>query len=306
MVQEPVPRKLIRTNSTTVALPRSPEAVPPAPHSKLRSEYADARSVSDLVSSVEDVHHVEVHRDRLPVGYLELARDSDIGRGVGRDMVGIGKTAAQAAAVDHARAEASILPEVGCASRAGPLLCVIGVDVVVGDIGEFVSAEQILIRDYVLGYLTRPSEVAVGAEVSVLVSCAELDTRVLGGFVVEAAENERLAKLSVVQQILRDLVIGVDTDLKVGRDLLHHPRIEVMRAFRQDRALLEGVRLSGGVGERSNVGGHSDRLWRRRKISCVTGVKSRAGKRLVDQVDAGTELIGIDILPHLVEPESGV
>src|SRR5665213_829625 len=73
-----------------------------AAHSELRSEYANARSVSDLIDGVEDVHDIKAHRDWLFIGFLELMRNADIGSGVRRDMIGIGEATAQAAAVDHA------------------------------------------------------------------------------------------------------------------------------------------------------------------------------------------------------------
>ena len=109
--------------------------------SELRCKHADARSVPKSVDGVEDVHYIEADRDRLAIGLLDLMRDADTGRGIGCDMIGIGKAAAQATAVDHAGAEAGAVPEVGRPSRAGPLLRVIGVDVMGGDIGELVGAE---------------------------------------------------------------------------------------------------------------------------------------------------------------------
>src|SRR4029077_8853019 len=115
----------------------------------------------------------------------------------------------------------------------------------------------------------------IGAEVSVLVSRAELDAGVFGRFVVETIQDQRRAELSVIKQVPCDFVIGIDPDLKVWCDPLHNSRIEVVRTFRQDRALLKGFWLSRGVGERSDVGRRGDRLWRRRKVACIAGVERR-------------------------------
>ena len=178
---------------------RNPDKIA-SPLSVLRREYADSRAVPELIDGVEDIHDVKADCDRLAVGLLEFVRNADIGRSVGRNMVGVGETAAQAAAVHHARAEPRALPEVGRAGRAGPLLRVIGVDVVAGDIGELVGAEQILVRHDVGGDLPGPGEIAVSAEIAVLVGRTQFDAAVIGLFVVEAAENKRRAELSVVQQ----------------------------------------------------------------------------------------------------------
>ena len=152
----------------------------------------------------------------LRVGHLDLARDAEIGRGVGRDVVGVGEAGAQPAAVDRAHAEPRVVPEVRRAGRAGDPLRVVGVDVVAGDVGELVGAEQILVRHDGLGDLASHGDVAVGVEVAVLVGRAHFDALVLGLVVVEAAEDQRRAELPVVEQILGALVVGVDRDLKVG------------------------------------------------------------------------------------------
>ena len=55
-----------------------------------------------------------------------------------------------------------------------------------------------------------------------------------------------------------------------------------------------------------DIGGRGDRLRRRREIARIAGVQRRAVERLVDDVDARAELVGVDILPHLVEAQAGI
>ena len=118
----------------------------------------------------------------------------------------LAKAAAQAAAVDHARAEPGVVPEIGCAGRAGPLLRMIGVDVMAGDVGEFVGAEQILVRHDIGGDLPGPGEIAVGAEIAVLVGRAQFDAAVIGFFVVEAVEDQRLRRIVRRRAGLREIL----------------------------------------------------------------------------------------------------
>ena len=91
------------------------------------------------------------------------------------------------------------------------------------------------------------------------------------------------------------------TDLELRRDLLHDTGVKVMRAFRQHRALLERIRLGRRIGEGRDVGRRGDGLRRRREVARVARMQGRAIERLVHYVEAWADLIGIDILPHLVE-----
>ena len=66
--------------------------------------------------------------------------------------------------------------------------------------------------------------------------------------------------------------------------------------------------MFAGRGRRNKreIGRRSDHLLRRREVSRVACVERRAIVRLPGQADARAELVGIDILIHLVEPQSGV
>ena len=92
----------------------------------------------------------------------------------------------------------------------------------------------------------------------------------------------------------------------MARELLHHADVEIVRALRQDRALQGRVGGRRGAEERGDVDGRRDRLLWRREVARVAGVERRGVGRLVDEVDARAELVGVDVLPHLVEAQTRV
>src|SRR5262249_61169914 len=100
---------------------------------------------------------------------------ADVWGGIVWHVLGIGEAAAQAATIDHVGAELGALPEIGSAGRGGPCLGVGGVNVVVGDVGKFVIAEQVLVRNYVCCALAGPGDVAVNTKIAALVLCTQLD-----------------------------------------------------------------------------------------------------------------------------------
>src|SRR5262249_20966003 len=146
---------------------------------------------------------------------------ADVWGGIVWHVLGIGEAAAQAAAIDHVGAELGALPEIGSAGRSCPCLGVVGVDVIVGDVGKFVVAEKVLVRNDVRCALTRPGDIAVGIEVAIFVP----------PFIVEAAENESLPELTVVEKVAGNLVVGIQTDFEFRRYFLRYSDVEIMRAF---------------------------------------------------------------------------
>ena len=62
----------------------------------------------------------------------------------------------------------------------------------------------------------------------------------------------------------------------------------------------------GGVLHQRQIDRGSQNLRRRREVSRVAGVERGAVKRLPGQAEARAELVGVDILIHLVEPQPGV
>src|SRR5262245_16879059 len=64
-----------------------------------------------------------------------------------------------------------------------------------------------------------------------------------------------------------------------------------------------GCRLLRCVVEERKVGGSRYHLFRRRKIACIAEVQAGAGEGLIDEVGARAELVGIDVLVHLIEAD---
>src|SRR5947208_12467595 len=108
--------------------------------------------------------------------------------------------------------------------------------------------------------------------------------------VIKGRKNERLPKLSFIQNIARVFVETVDAKLQTVSYLLCHARIEVMGPLRLYRRVERDggfVGCAGKLRDRTLV----DILQRRRsKIAGVTGVESRRGPRCVNNVDARAEL----------------
>ncbi len=182
----------------------------------------------------------------------------------------------------------------------------IGVDVVAGDVGEIVRAEQELVGDDVGRDLPGERDVGIGIEAAIVVSGGELHAHVVGFFVVERGEHIRRAELSVVEQVLGDLVIGVDADLEVWSHLLHHANVEHVRSLRQHRIVLVDRRLLGGAVHQREIGRRRQHLRRRREVARVAGVEGGAVERLVGDADPRRELVGVGVGIHLVETKSGV
>ena len=84
--------------------------------------------------------------------------------------------------------------------------------------------EQILVRHHVGGSLLGCREVDIGLEIAAGEFPGQLDALVIALRVIEGAQDQRLAEISIVDQIVRDLVIGVEPDLE--RAAVRAPRRE--------------------------------------------------------------------------------
>ena len=126
--------------------------------------------------------------------------------------------------------------------------------------------------------------------------------------VVEAGQHIGRAELAVVEQVAGGLVVAVDADFETGyrENLLNHADIEHVGALRQHRIVGGDGGLLRRVLHQREIGRRSQHLRRRREVSRIAGVEGGAVVRLPGQADARAELVGIDILIHLVEPQSGV
>ena len=110
-------------------------------------------------------------------------------------------------------------------------LRVVGEDVVVGDIGEIAGVDQELIGNDVGALLLGDGDVPVSSEIADVIVGLNLDALVVRLGVVEPVEHQRGAELSVIEQIARELVIAVDTDLEARKDPLHDANVEIVRAL---------------------------------------------------------------------------
>ena len=235
-------------------------------------------------------------------------RHPEIDLSVGRQVIGVGKAGAKSATVDHRGGKARAVPQIGSAGRGGQGLGVVGIDIMGGDIGERVGIEQILVRDHVGGELLSPCNVPIDLEIAVGVGGLELDADILRPVIVETAQHIGGAELAVVEQVSGDLVVAVDADFEAGDSVyfLIDADIEHVRPLRQNRIVGGNGRLLRRVLRQRQIGRGSDHLRWRREVSRIAGVERGSLVWLPGQADARAELVGIDILIHLVEPQSRV
>src|SRR5579862_704347 len=126
-----------------------------APRTPLRGADADAGAVADFVLLIEQVDDVEPRRepadivDRERVAHAEI--DLRVAGQVGAVRNGLAvrqhQIGPEAGSVQGVDAESRVLPAVRNAARCGERLLVIEMDVVVGDVGQFVRAEIELAGD---------------------------------------------------------------------------------------------------------------------------------------------------------------
>ena len=220
----------------------------------LRREHADAATVPDLIDRVEHVDDIKAHRHRLMVRHGEVARHADIELGIRRQRVDIGVAGAKPRAVDHIGRERRVIPFVRQPRRAGHVLVMVSVSPVRREVLKLSQpaeirkrsgvVEQELVRDRLGRFLLRHCQIGIGLEITVAEFCRELDALRDAFGVIEAAEDEGLAELAVVEQVSCDLIVTVDTEIERAavfgdrrrtseQELLVEPGVEIMRALRQ-------------------------------------------------------------------------
>src|SRR5208282_3645831 len=99
-------------------------------------------------------------------------------------------------------------------------------------------------------------EVAIGLKIPAVKFRAELDAFDISLRVIKSAEHQRLTEISVVDQVGRDLVVSVASEIEIGAvlgrrlaapewNILNDPGVEIMRALRQHRAGAAADRRAG-------------------------------------------------------------
>jgi hypothetical protein len=78
--------------------------------------------------------------------------------------------------------------------------------------------------DYDGALLLGNRDVALSSEIADIVVGFDLDALVIGLRIVEPVEYERCTKLSIVEQIARDLVVAVDPDIEPAEYASWAPR----------------------------------------------------------------------------------
>ena len=76
--------------------------------------------------------------------------------------------------------------------------------------------EQILVRHHLRGSFLANGDVAVGLKKAAVKFGAELDALDIALRVIESAEHQRLSEVAVIDQVGRDLVVGVDAKIEIG------------------------------------------------------------------------------------------
>jgi len=184
-------------------------------------------------------------------------------------------------------------------------------------ISELVRTEEILVGDDIVAELSGPGEIRVHAQVAVRIDGFELDAGILASLILESVQDQGGTELSLIDLVPRHFQIDVDAELQLRQHLLHDADVVHVRALglhwvigRRSRRRLHrgaGRRQRGRTaGEQGGIGRCRNHLRRRRKVAGKACVEGRAVDWAIGEADARTELVGIDVLPHLVEAGSGI
>src|SRR3984957_18828738 len=111
-------------------------------------------------------------------------------------------------------------PAVRRAPRGRDTLLVIQVDVVLGDVREIICSEIELRRINVLAARTLPGEVKIRGEILRRVAPRQFHTVLLAVRVIERRQDDWRTELTLVDQVVRLLVVGIEADGDPVGDLL--------------------------------------------------------------------------------------
>src|SRR5258708_37433256 len=226
-------------------------AVEGAPGPELGREDPEPGPVPELVLLVPEVNDVEAGGHLPDRRQGEALLDPDVGLLVrwDRRVVRVHDGAPQAAAGEEVQAEARVRrrQEVRGPRGGGDELVVIGVNEVVVGGGEVVRPEEGLSGLAALAPLLGRGQVTVGGEAAEDVRRAELDPVIVAPLVVERGVEDGCPELTVVEQVLGLLVVGVEAHLEAREDLLGDPRVEVVAALGPGDRVLGSLGLGGGA-----------------------------------------------------------
>lgn len=161
----------------------------------LRRANANALTVTDEVAFVENIGHVETQRQAFEgARAVKRLSNADIGDDIAGQLGAIGNRTgricgAQAVTVQKVHAGHELAKTIGqrnaCATRKRPILRMVGVDVVSGDIGQFGGVEEVLARDDVPRLLLATRDVCVKRPWPVSVIRAQFDAPGIAFGIVE-------------------------------------------------------------------------------------------------------------------------
>ena len=206
-------------------------------------------------------------------------RNPGIDLRIGRKVVGIGETGAQAAAVDQVGGKSGAVPEIGNSSRSGPPLRVVGVDPIVLRISELVRTEEILVGDDIVPALTGPGQVRVGAQIAVRIDGFELDAGILTALILEPIQYQGGTELALIDLVFRHFQIDVGAELQTRQHLLHDADVVDVRplGLHQIIGRRRRRRLHGCASRRQGAGQLVNKaVLAGAAITCAGGVKLRA------------------------------
>ena len=217
-----------------------------------------------------------------------------------RNDVAIGKceVLTQPGAEQVVDAEAGTHPQIGNAARGRDPPLVIEVDVVARDVVERRLVEVELRGLDALAMRGLPRGIQVGAEIVDGVVGAELDAADQTIAVIEGRENDRRPELTLVDQVLRLLVVAVDAERQgLVEKLLLHAEVIVIGALGDRRGVLRhrARRHGRGARELRERAGADELERRRREVARIAAVQRRIGGELPDGIDARAELAAAGI-----------
>src|SRR5258708_37861303 len=163
------------------------------------------------------------------VGQVRAIRNARaaVGRGLARRQI---EVRPQTGSQEKVRTQTRVAPQIRESAGSGLLLLVIEVNVIVRDVGQIRGGEIELRRIDLLALGALRGQVQIGRQVARGVINRELGPVLFPVAVVEGRQNDGRAELTLVDQIFRLLVIGVESNGQFAGDLLLNAEAVVVRS----------------------------------------------------------------------------